>query len=301
MSTINITIDTRERAKDFNFFDAVKEQTQKISSKINVTIARKQLEYGDFIVEGPDVVIIVERKVHNDLAVSLRNKHRDEQRATMDAVRQSYSKNKDQVKKVLVVWLLEGHIDKLWHTKQTANVPNTTLDACMDSFQFKDGVFVHWTSSPAHTANYIGTTCVRRVSRGSEVILVVYNILRFLFFVCIYILNIRKYVATQGLAATDSRGAMTNAVSGTKRKMLREADDGSFLYSCMLTVVPGVTPKVASLIQAIHPTMADLTLALKKTEEIVRIAELQHPEGKRKVGPALAKRLKTALLPGTRP
>ena len=43
-------------------------------------------------------------------------------------------------KKTLVVWLLEGEMTPAWHAGKQANgVPNATLDACMDSFQFKDG------------------------------------------------------------------------------------------------------------------------------------------------------------------
>ena len=63
---ITITVDTRERAKNFDFFDAVKKHTD--AQSIDATVVRKQIDYGDFIVEGPDVIIVIERKTHGDMA-----------------------------------------------------------------------------------------------------------------------------------------------------------------------------------------------------------------------------------------
>lgn len=69
----------------------------------------------------------------------------------------------------------------------------------------------------------------------------------------------------------------------------------------MLTVIPGVTPQVATAVRTLYPTMEKLVVALGKssTDEehaVKRIAASSRPGSSRKIGPAVAERLKLALV-----
>ena len=261
---VTVTVDTRERGSGpfsgYDFFREVSELA-KASAKSEVTVLREQMPHGDFKVSGDGVEFLVERKTHADLASSLRSKHRDEQRAALDAYRRG-----DESGRRFVVWLLEGPLTDGWSDRAHGNgVTNGALDSCMDSFQLVDGCYVHWTASPRHTTAYVAKTLVRRAERGAE-----------------------------GVRTEDARKTMTNAVAGTKRKALAcsKHEDG-FTYDCMLTVVPGVTPQVAARVRAMYPSLAALFAGFREGAESAIADAKPTPESKKRIGPAIAKRLKT--------
>ena len=97
-------------------------------------------------------------------------------------------------------------------------------------------------------------------------------------------------VAQTRVLLDEVRGVVAGGLHGPLA--CSKLEDG-FTYDCMLTVVPGVTPQVAARVRAMYPSLAALFAGFREGAESAIADAKPTPESKKRIGPAIAKRLKT--------
>jgi len=114
-------------------------------------VKRCALDVGDYLILDSDgkPAVCVERKTHADMAGSLRtNHHVQEQVCRLKALRATH-------RDLSVFIVYEGTISKNWHEGSNGGISNMNADMYLTCLASRDGLLVHSTSGPEHTARWL--------------------------------------------------------------------------------------------------------------------------------------------------
>lgn len=214
------------------------------------------LPVGDyhFVDDATDeIVMIVERKTHADLACSIKSRHMMEQLTRMNATKQEYPD-------VAVVLLFEGSIASDWIDRSTSGLPNTSLETFLTSLSLKGQINVQYTASIRHTASWC-TRMAKRMEEGK------------------FTLNASGNQRSPGAHISN---LVSRADSRTKHNQ----------WARLLCCVDGVSGEKALEIAKVFPTPFHLVMYCSDTSSIDAVKRISDIKIRsRRIGPSLAKKI----------
>ena len=284
---MKVIIDAREHA----LWDECNRINYRSGHTTCVSLASGGLPLGDILFESDDghPVLLIERKSMSDLLASIRDGRYKEQGCRLSCVREYPQHN--------VVYLIEGTMDSVSRTMSSDD--RRLVLAAMASTHYFKGFSVVRTMSLAETAEYIVWTADKIDRKLSE------GILPFVY---------------RWASVKDGEISGEDAPSLVEKCSTHESADAGFSYSSVvkpikkdnitpenighlsLCAVPGISSTIAVAIMA-HPEVMGSVPALMGLLASDRASVLESislsTTTKRRVGPAIVRKLVSLFIPGT--
>lgn len=223
-------------------------------------ISRKRLDVGDVLLQAAGRRVIVERKTWDDLCASLRDGRYKEQKA-----RQMRAVAEDDSGRTAVVYLVCDPLPH-WHA-QSHGVRNGHVESALVATAVRDRIPVLRVRDTEAAAEAVA--CLLRRLREGEL---------------------------DPSALTQKETSLSYAcyVKSSRKKANMTED---VVWQCMLAAVPGVSAAKAAAISEKYPNATALMAEIGDgAKGVKRLADTQ--AGAKKLGPAVAKRLRDSLLGG---
>lgn len=112
----------------------------------NITYKRERLDVGDFMIEGQDMMIVIERKTWSDLSASICDGRWLEQKSRMNS--------DDNEKKTLFAYIIEGPLID-WNPFQNSKMNPKSIWGALIKAQLRDGFYVFHTADKKSTAEIV--------------------------------------------------------------------------------------------------------------------------------------------------
>lgn len=239
--------------------DQREQKIKKIWKSQTCNVTYEALDVGDFVFRrGEEIVLVIERKTASDLAASIRDGRNREQKARL--LHSGISRER-------VLYLIEG---LTYHEPDTkiGSVTYGTLWGSIINTQLRDGIKVHRTENIKETVQYLEKMYDKLNKDGKD------------FF---------KYNEDKEMGAVE--------YSSTLKSQKKANITPEVWFIRQLSLIPGITEKLAGAIVEIYPSLVALLLDYEETAESERPDMLtsityQIPSGKqRKIGTAISTRI----------
>lgn len=200
-----------------------------------------------------EIIMIVERKTHSDLACSIKSRHMMEQLSRMNSTKETHPH-------IRMVLLLEGTIGSDWIDNTTSGIPNSSLETFLTSINLQGRIHVQYTATLRHTASWC-TRMAKRIEAG-------------------------KFTAHTDSRSGSAGASLSNLVSRADTRTKHNQ------WARLLCSIDGVSGEKALALVKVYPSPSHLFMFCRdvpKKEAINRMSDIKVRN--RRLGPALAQKI----------